>query len=172
MFDLDRMKIQKLLKLYVQIEQELRSRNVRRSNNNLVGDLAEYLFCRAFDWRQAPNSRQGYDAIGKMDGTEIRYQIKGRRLYPRNQSRQLSAIRNIERKQFDKLAAILFDQYYQVTHAIIVPREIVEQESSYQEHTNSHRFILRDNVWSFDGVIDVAEKIRNVERTLNETGQK
>ena len=47
------------------------------------------------------------------------------------------------------LAAVLFDQYYKVTHAAIVPREVVEQNSSYQKHTNSHRFILRDNAWSW-----------------------
>ena len=166
MFDLKDMKIYELLKLYAQIEQELKSRGVRRSNNNPVGDLAEYLFCRAFGWQQAPNSQKGYDAIG-VD--ETRYQIKGRRLHPGNKSRQLSAIRNIEGKQFDKLAAVLFDQYYQVIRAAIVPRKIVEQNSSYRKHTNSHRFILRDNVWSFDGVIDVTEDIRNAEQTLNET---
>ena len=167
MFDLNDMKINELLKLYAQIEQELKSRKVRRSNNNPVGDLAEYLFCRAFGWRQAPNSQKGYDAIG-MDNK--RYQIKGRRLHPgnqsRNQSRQLSAIRNIEGKKFDMLAAVLFDQYYKVTHAAIVPREVVEQNSSYQKHTNSHRFTLRDNVWSLDGVIDATEDIRNAEQTL------
>ena len=163
MFDLNDMKINELLKLYAQIEQELKSRKVRRSNNNPVGDLAEYLFCRAFGWRQAPNSQKGYDAIG-MDKT--RYQIKGRRLHPGNQSRQLSAIRNIEGKKFDMLAAVLFDQYYKVTHAAIVPREVVEQNSSYQKHTNSHRFILRDNVWIWPSVIDATKDIRNAEQTL------
>ena len=167
MFDLKDMKIDELLKLYAQIEQELKSCEVRRSNNNPVGDLAEYLFCRAFGWRQAPNSQKGYDAIG-MD--ETRYQIKGRRLHPGNKSRQLSAIRNIEHRQFDMLAAVLFDQYYQVTRAAIVPREIVEQNSSYRKHTNSHRFILHDNVWNVEGVMDVTENIRNAKKTLNETG--
>ena len=167
MFDLNDMKINQLLKLYAQIEQELKSREVLHTNNNPIGDLAEYLFCRAFGWQQAPNSQKGYDAIGT---NKTRYQIKGRRLHSEDQLPQLSAIRNIEGRQFDMLAAVLFDQYYQVMRAAIVPREIVRQNSSHQKHTNSRLFILRDNVWSFDGVIDVTEDIRNAEQTLNETG--
>ena len=51
--------------------------------------LAEYLFCKAFGWKQADNSQANVDAIGS-DGT--RYQIKSRRLTRFNKSRQLSAI--------------------------------------------------------------------------------
>src|SRR5690606_22222507 len=78
--------VAELLVLHAQIGEELRDRGVVRSANNPTGDLAEYLFCRAFNWKQAPNSERGYDAIGS-DG--IRYQIKGRRIHRRNKSRQL-----------------------------------------------------------------------------------
>ena len=86
--------VAELLVLHAQIGEELRERGVVRSANNPTGDLAEYLFCRAFGWQQAPNSERGYDATG-ADGT--RYQIKGRRIHHRNKSRQLSAIRDISR---------------------------------------------------------------------------
>jgi len=45
-----------LLQGHVAIADELRRRGITRSHNSPTGDLAEYLFCRAYDWQQAPNS--------------------------------------------------------------------------------------------------------------------
>jgi hypothetical protein len=98
-----------LLALHAAIMEELRARNVLRSENNPTGDLAEYLFCAAFGWTQENNSAKAFDATGE-DGT--RYQIKGRRIHRRNGSRQLSAIR--DPNGFDILAAVLFDDNYGV----------------------------------------------------------
>jgi hypothetical protein len=63
-----------LLALHAQVSDELRVRGITRSSNNPAGDLAEYLFCKAFGWTQADNSKANIDAIAP-DGT--RYQIKG-----------------------------------------------------------------------------------------------
>jgi len=76
------------LSLHSRVAEELRARGVTRSSNNPTGDLAEYLFCKAFGWTQAQKSHANIDAVGK-DGT--RYQIKGRRVTRFNNSRQLSA---------------------------------------------------------------------------------
>lgn len=162
---LDRKTVAELLALHVQIGEELRSRSIVRSANSLTGDLAEYLFCTAFGWKRAPNSKQGYDAEAK-DGT--RYQIMGRRIHRRNSSRQLAAIRNLADEHFKVLAAVLFDDGFQVKRAALVPREVVEKEATYNKHTNSHRFILRDSVWSIKGVTDSTQQIKKAERTMNE----
>ncbi|MGH6621313.1 MAG: hypothetical protein ACREF6_17330 [Alphaproteobacteria bacterium] len=153
------MSVAELLALHAQIGEELRGRGVVRSANNPTGDLAEHLFCVAFGWQQAPNSERGYDATGS-DGT--RYQIKGRRIHRRNKSRQLSAIRNLAGGHFDTLAAILFDDDYNVTRAALIPRTVVETQSTYIAHTNSNKFMLRDVIWSLDNVEDVTEQIRAV----------
>lgn len=145
-----------LLNLHAQIGEELRERGIVRSANNPTGDLAEYLFCAAFGWTQAPNSEPGYDATGP-DGT--RYQIKGRRVHRRNPSRQLSAIRNLAGMHFDMLAGVIFDDNFRVIRAALIPRDVIEGQSTYVAHTNSHRFILRENVWSAPGVIDVTSKV-------------
>ncbi|RWQ56991.1 MAG: hypothetical protein EOS83_14280 [Mesorhizobium sp.] len=145
-----------LLVFHAQIGEELRDRGVVRSANNPTGDLAEYLFCRAFGWRQAPNSERGYDAIG-TDGT--RYQIKGRRIHRRNKSRQLSAIRDIEGGHFDVLAGVLFDDDFNVVKAALVPAAFVVDRSAYIARTNSNRFMLRDDVWNATGVRDVTAEI-------------
>lgn len=90
MSDTQNLTPRELLALHARIMDELRARGITRSSNNPTGDLAEYLFCRAFGWKQAGNSNPSLDATGP-DGT--RYQIKGRRLTQDNGSRQLSAIK-------------------------------------------------------------------------------
>lgn len=148
--------VAELLVLHGNIGEELRNRGVVRSANNPTGDLAEYLFCRAFGWQQASNSERGYDATGS-DGT--RYQIKGRRLHRRNKSRQLSAIRDINGDHFDVLAGVLFDEDFKVRKAALIPIALVIKNSTFQVHTNSHNFILRDDIWSAVGVLDVTAEI-------------
>jgi hypothetical protein len=84
-----------LLVMHAAVSEELRRRGVIRSSSNPVGDLAEHLFCRAFGWKQAPNSMRDAEAT---DAAEVRYQIKGRRLTPHNNSRQLGALRELPPK--------------------------------------------------------------------------
>lgn len=150
-----------LLALHVEIMDELRDRDVIRSTNNPTGDLAEYLFCRAFGWEQNPNSAKGVDAAAP-DGT--RYQIKGRRLHKSNRSRQLSAIRDID--GFDFLAAVLFDHQYRVSRAALIPVSIVRSRATVVEYTKSHKFMPPDGVWDLPGVIDVTDKLRAAEEQL------
>ena len=96
-----------LLNIHAWIMAELCRQGITRSTNNPVGDLAEYLFCRAFNWKQAPNSARDADAIDLNSKT---YQIKSRRLTTKNKSRQLGAIRKIDQKKFDCLAAVIFQE--------------------------------------------------------------
>lgn len=148
--------VPELLALHAQIGEELRARSVVRSANNPTGDLAEYLFCTAFGWTQAPNSERGYDATGP-DG--LRYQIKGRRVHKRNPSRQLSAIRDLAGRHFDVLGGVIFDDDFRVVRAALIPHDVVVARSTYVAHTNSHRFILRDDIWEAPGVRDVTGDI-------------
>lgn len=159
MSDLAQMTAAELLALHAQVGEELRTRGVVRSANNPTGDLAEHLFCTAFDWTQAPNSARGFDATGK-DGR--RYQIKGRRVHRRNPSRQLSAIRDLAGGHFDVLAGVIFDDDFRVVRAALIPRGIVEERSTYVAHTNSHKFMLRDDVWDAPGVRDVTAEVAAV----------
>lgn len=148
--------------MHTAIMEELRRRNVLRSANNPTGDLAEFLYCAAFGWQQAPNSEKGFDATG-IDGT--RYQIKGRRLHNRNRSRQLSAIRDL--RGFDVLAAVLFDHEYRVHRAALIPATVVRDRSKYINHTNSHKFLLQDDVWDIGEVVDTTERLCAAEKFNN-----
>ncbi|MGF7149093.1 hypothetical protein FHS96_002735 [Sphingomonas zeicaulis] len=148
-----------LLRLHAGISEELRARGIVRSANNPVGDLAEYLFCRAFDWSPAGKNARSADAAcsnGKL------YQIKGRRSTQYNQSRQLGALRDLPSGGFDYLAAILFAEDYSISRAAIIPHALVLEKATYQDWTKSWRFMLRDEVWSWSGVEDVTARIKTV----------
>jgi hypothetical protein len=149
-----------LLKLHAQVSEELHERGVVRSSNNPTGDLAEYLFCRAFGWKQAGNSHPNADATGP-DGTTL-YQIKGRRWTLHNKSRQLGALRGLPDGGFHFLAAVLFAPDYSVDRAAIVPHATVHTNSVFVSHTNSWKFMLRDVVWTWPDVQDVTAQLRGV----------
>ena len=146
--------LSELLALYSDVMGELRQREIIRTANNPIGDIAEYLFCDAFGWMQEPNSSKSFDAVGD-DGT--RYQIKGRRIHAHNKSRQLGAIRDLE--GFDVLAAVLFDDDFQVMRAALIPADVVKKRASYVARTNSNRFMLQDVVWQEPGVQDVTARL-------------
>lgn len=148
-----------LLVLHSEIGDELRRRGITRSSNNPTGDLAEYLFCKAFGWKQADNSQANVDALSP-DGR--RYQIKGRRITRFNKSRQLSAIRDMVGSHFDYLAGVLFSEDYTVLRAALIPHGVALERATFVERTNSHRFLLRDDIWNAPDVRDVTRELREV----------
>ena len=103
------------------------------------------------------NAEKEVDAIGP---DRTRYQIKARRLAGNAGDRQLGALRKLPEKGFDKLAAVLFDARFGIARAAIIPHALVAANSTRQGHTNSWRFMLRDDVWSWRGVEDVTAVLR------------
>jgi hypothetical protein len=154
MFDLTAMTVGDLLRLYATLLEELRRRNVVRTANNPVADLAESLFCGAFGWHRADKEAKGYDAENESG---VRYEIKGRRLTQHNKSRQVSAIRSFD--GFGILAGVLFNHDFSILRAALVPVSIVKVRSEWVEHTNSWRFLLHDDVWKEPGVKDVTAEL-------------
>lgn len=155
--DLSKLTVPQLLKLHGSVLDELRRREIIRSSNNPASDYAELLFCRAFGWQREGNSASGHDAT---DGKGRRYQIKARRLTAHNTSRQMSAIRKLPERPFDALAGILFDTDYAVLRAAVIPVDVVIARSARVEHTNSWKFLLRDEVWTLAGVEDVTPRLQ------------
>jgi len=161
--DVQNLTVSDLLSGYGAILDELRRREIVRSSNNPLSDYAELLFCKAFGWSRERNSAAGHDAV---DSTGIRYQVKGRRLTRHNLSRQMSAIRNLNKTPFDQLAGVLVDENFQVIRAALVPIAVVSAESVHVTHTNSWKFLLRDNVWNLPDVRDVTDELRAVALTI------
>lgn len=148
-----------LLRLYGEVLDELRARQVVRSSNNPVADYAEHLCCQAFGWTAHGNSHRGDDAVG-MNGS--RYQIKARRLTRFNASRQVSALRGLEEARFDFLAGIVFREDFIVERAALVPHETVLANARYVESWG-WRFRLADSLWRVEGVIDVTRELREAQ---------
>ena len=165
MCDLTQLPPAELLKLYAGIGTELRRRGIARTEN-ITGEVAEFLFCLAFGWTPVVNSKAHIDALGK-DGT--RYQVKARRITPANPSRELGAIRDIAGQHFDFLAGLLFDQSCDVVYrAAIIPHAVVMKHARPAPRSNSHKFLLRDDIWDVPGVCDVTDKLTAAARTLDQ----
>jgi len=92
----------------------------------------------------------------------MRYQIKGRRITRFNKSRQLSAIRDMGGSHFDYLAGVLFNEDYTVLRGGLIPHALALERATYVQHTNSHRFLLRDDIWNVPNVRDVTSELREV----------
>ena len=139
MKELSAMSVLELLQTSNAVMSELGRRKVIRTQNNLVGDYAEWLVCEALGLEAQPNSKASFDAI---DGQDNRYQIKGRR--SDGTSIQFSTIRNLEQRGFDFLIVVAFHGDYSVRFAVKVPYEEVTSLARWQEHVRGHNVVLTD----------------------------
>lgn len=143
--NLKALSIKELLQLQAAATNELKERDVVRTQNNPLGDYTEWLVAKAMELKLSANSKAGYDGI---DSNGIRVQIKGRRITPKNRSTQLSAIRKYDEKDFDALVAVIFDENYDIIEAVLVPHKIVGKYASYREHVNAHILLIKEPLLS------------------------
>src|ERR1041384_2668015 len=107
-----------LLAHFADVLEELRRRRVTRSTNNPVADYTEHLVSRALNLTPVAKSTTGYDAV---DFEGLRYEIKGRRPTAENRSRQLSAIRGLDKKHFAYLVGVLYNPNFSVLRGCVIP---------------------------------------------------
>ncbi len=145
-----------LLRLFTSAVDELRRRQIVRTQNNPVADYTEWLVATGLKLELAGNSKSGFDARGS-DGT--RYQIKGRRIGAKQRSAQMSALRNLQARTFDVLIAVIFEPDFAIRHAVSIPHEVVLEKSTYQAHTNSHIFYVRPSLLEDPRVTDIRRSV-------------
>jgi len=133
--NLSEMKVKELLQLQVAITNKLKHRRIVRTQNNPLRDYTEWIVSQALDLEFQTNSKADYDGISKE---RVRVQIKDRRVTPQNNSRQLSAIRKYDEKDFDELAAVIYNENFDIIEALLIPHEVVGVCASYREHVNAH----------------------------------
>ncbi len=148
--------VKELLELQASATNELKARGVVRTQNNPLGDYTEWLVAKALDLELQSNSRAGYDGVGK-DG--VRVQIKGRRVTPTNNSRQLSAIRKYAEKDFDVLVAVIYDESFNIIEALLIPHEVVGEYASFRAHVNAHILILKGPILSDPRIQSIKEAL-------------
>ena len=156
--NLKELSIKELLQLQAAATNELKERDVVRTQNNPLGDYTEWLVAKAMGLDLSANSKAGYDGI---DSNGTRIQIKGRRITQKNKSRQLSAIRKYDEKDFDFLVAVIFDESFDIIDAVLVPHEVVGKYASYREHVNAHILFIKEPLLSDPEVKCIKHLINN-----------
>jgi hypothetical protein len=154
--DLSKLTITELLATHSAVLDELRHRNVIRTKNNPTGDYAEWLVSTKLELTLAANSAMGFDAT---DLQGLRYQIKGRRVTPENNSTQLSVIRNLDGNGFDFLVAVVFNENWQVKYAAKIPHQTVRSLAIFRPHVNGHTMHLRPATFGNPNVEDISFKL-------------
>ncbi len=150
--------ITELLATHSAVLDELRRRNVIRTNNNPTGDYAEWLVSTQLGLTLEKNAAKGFDAT---DSQGLRYQIKGRRVTPKNKSKQLGVIRNIEGNDFDFLVGVVFDANWQVQYAARIPHKVVIELAVFRPNVNGHIMHLRPTVFDNPSVEDISNELRS-----------
>jgi hypothetical protein len=131
---------QRLLKLYSELMEELRERELIRSSNNPVADYAEKVAVEYMGLTRLGKEERGYDAVDK---NKRRYQIKGRRITRHNNSRQLGVIRNLDEKLFDFIVAVIFNEDFSVNEIWKIPYQFVVDNVRFSQHVQGYIFHAR-----------------------------
>ncbi|OQB93128.1 MAG: hypothetical protein BWX82_00666 [Parcubacteria group bacterium ADurb.Bin115] len=126
-----------LLELYANIVEELRSRKIVRTKNNIVADYAEYLVAKNLNLELMPNSNKHFDAIDNK--TNYKFQIKSRRITNYNKSKLLGVVRDLDFTGFDYLVVVYFDINFKVIESFMIPKEILKIYSKYNKLQNGYR---------------------------------
>lgn len=121
-----------LLRDWAAVMRELRHRDVIRTNNNPVGDIAEAIVHGHYGGERASFSQAGWD-VRTPEGERI--QVKAARNTATNKRTNLSPIRD---RDYDAVVAVLFDEDFQVTDALKLTREVAEELATYKPHINGH----------------------------------
>ena len=123
----------------------------------------------AIDDAQTARKRWSFKAgaSGYADSKSVR--LPGQRSHNRLRvahiaGREFELIRDVE--GFDALAAVLFDHQYRVSRAALIPGVVVRERLKFVGHTNSHKFMLTDDVWEDRRVRDVTGDLRAVESSV------
>jgi hypothetical protein len=121
-----------LLRDWAAVMRELRRRDVIRTNNNPVGDIAEAIVHGHYGGERASFVQAGWD-VKTPDGERI--QVKSIRTTATTKRKNLSPIRD---RDYDSVVVVIFDEEFQVTDALKLTREVAEELASWVAHVNGH----------------------------------
>ena len=155
--DFGQMDVKDLLRLYKSVLLEMEQRGVLTTKDSPIGGYGEWLVQRAFGGERQGNSNKSVDVITPAG---VRLQVKTRWLPAEHDSRQLSAIRNLEKMGFDYIVAVLLDKDFGVAEAYQIPHAVVKRLATKARHTNSYRLVLTPKVCRDPDCRDITEEIR------------
>jgi hypothetical protein len=132
-----------LLALHVAVLDELRDREITRSNNLPTGDYAEYLVARHFGVELQANSYKGFD-LRLKDRNKTRVQVKSRRVRKTGTYGNFGVLRGVHGstfadRQFDIVAAVVFEYDYELREVWWLPWKVVKKYAAYSK---THKAVL------------------------------
>jgi hypothetical protein len=131
-----------LLGDFAAIMAELTVRDVIRTNNNPIGDIAEAVVADHYGGERGSFSQRGWDVKGP-DGELI--QVKSLRAMP---GKQRTALSPISDDDYDSVVVLIFNEAFQVTEGLKLTRGLVED--LFARNTKGQRIVrvsqkLKDN---------------------------
>lgn len=112
------------------IMRELRRREVVRTQNNPIGDIAEMIVAEHYGGIRGSFPQAGWDVI-TPEGERL--QVKALRQTGARSRRNLSPIRDAE---YDAVIVVLFDEDFRVTEGLRIPRPTVEELFPHRPYVN------------------------------------
>ena len=109
-------------------------------------------------------SKEGYDAIGNLDGKK--YQIKARRTAKPNNSILLSVFRRIEAVQFHYLLVIVCNMDFTVEKAYKIPHMIVERHAEPAKGVSGVSLSLNNHLKAHEEVKDVTADFKRIQNSF------
>jgi hypothetical protein len=124
-----------LVELYGKVMHELHVREIVRSGNNPIADMAERVVADYYGVGLEPPNRRAYDLVTK-EGLKV--QVKALRRTQRSRT-SLSALRSTD---FDLLAVVVFQPDMRLDATILVPVGVVREYMGWSSTWKAHRLSL------------------------------
>ena len=109
---------------------QLRAREIIRTNNNPIGDIAEAVVALHYGGQAGSFSQAGWDVL-LPDGERL--QVKALRVAGARGRRNLSPIRDTD---YDAVVVVFFDEDFRVTEGLRIERATVEELFPHRAHVN------------------------------------
>jgi hypothetical protein len=143
--DLDSLDGRELVRLFGRVMLALRERDIVRSANNPIADIAEQLVAAHYGGKVAPPNEPSYDVLA-ADGRRL--QVKALRRSQKGRT-TLSPLRSHD---FDAVVAVTFKPDLEVEAAFYIPLAVVEEYQRWSETWKAHRLSLTKRLCADDRV--------------------
>jgi hypothetical protein len=119
---------------------ELRVRDVIRTNNNPVGDIAEAIVAAHYGGERGGFSQAGWD-VRTPEGERI--QVKAMRTTATTKRRNVSHIRDSD---YDSVVIVIFDEDFRVLEGLKITRDVVEELFAIRPYLNGRVILVSQSL--------------------------
>lgn len=144
--DLKTLSVRELLSLWASSLRELKDRDVVRTFNNPIGDIAEELVARHYEGERGSFTQKAWDV---KVGDEL-LQVKALRRTGIRTRRNLSPIRSDQ--GYDAVVIVIFTDDLRVDSALRVPRDVVIELFPIRPHVNGRIIMVGRRLLEHPGV--------------------